>query len=357
MTPGGLRPLARIASLKIKIGLLVVITVTVATLIAATGVHLGLLPGYTVPLAVISALLLTQVLARGMTSPIRELTAAARAMAAGDYGQRVRVTTRDEVGELAQAFNTMAGELQRVEQQRRDLVANVSHELRTPISALQAVLENIVDGVSEPDPATCQVALRQTERLSRLVADLLDLSRVDAGIVELRREPVAMAPLLRAVAAEAGLGARTEVAAGAPLAGFVVDVAEGLSVDGDRARLHQLLANLADNARRHSGPAGRVTLRARGEADQVVLDVVDTGPGIPVADRDAVFERFNTTARSDDGGTGLGLAIARWVTQLHGGTIVVADSDGGCDIRVTLPRGRQTAVALPPASTQCRARH
>lgn len=351
MSPGGLRPLDRISSIKIKIGLLVLITVTVATLIAATGVYLGLLPGYTVPLAVISALLLTQVLARGMTSPIRDLTAAARAMAAGDYRQRVQVTTRDEVGELAQAFNTMSGELQRVEQQRRDLVANVSHELRTPISALQAVLENIVDGVNEPDPATWQVALGQTERLSRLVADLLDLSRVDAGIVELRREPVAMAPLLRAVAAEAGLGAKlaTATAPDSPPAGFVVDVgSEELCVDGDRARLHQLLANLADNARRHSGPAGRVTLRARGEAGQVVLDVVDTGPGIPVADRDAVFERFNTTARSDDGGTGLGLAIARWVTQLHGGTIVVADSDGGCDIRVTLPRGRQTAGAPPP---------
>lgn len=352
MSPGGLRPLGRIGSIKIKIGLLVVITVTVATLIAASGVYLGLLPGYSVPLAVICALLLTQVLARGMTSPIRELTAAARAMAAGDHGQRVAVTTRDEVGELAQAFNTMSAELQRVEQQRRDLVANVSHELRTPISALQAVLENIVDGVSEPDPATWQVALRQTERLSRLVADLLDLSRVDAGIVELRREPVAVAPLLRAVAAEAGLGARANAAAAptSPPAGFVVDVgSEELSVDGDRARLHQLLANLADNARRHSGPAGRVTLRARGEADRVVVDVVDTGPGIPVADRESVFERFTTTARSDDGGTGLGLAIARWVTQLHGGTIVVADSDGGCDIRVTLPRGRPTVPPPPTA--------
>ena len=140
----------------------------------------------------LTALLVTQVLARGMTSPIRGMTAAARAMAAGDYRQRVPETSQDEVGELARAFNRMAAQLERVEQQRRDLVANVSHELRTPISALQAVLENIMDGVTEPDPATLRVALAQTERLGRLVTDLLDLSRVDAGIVPLTREPVAV---------------------------------------------------------------------------------------------------------------------------------------------------------------------
>ena len=109
--------------------------------------------------------------------PLREMTAAARAMARGDYTRRVRATSRDEVGELAQAFNQMAADLAAADQQRRELIANVSHELRTPITALQGVLENIVDGVAEPDPATLRTALAQTERLGRLVTELLDLSR------------------------------------------------------------------------------------------------------------------------------------------------------------------------------------
>ena len=132
------------------------------------------------------ALLTSQVLAHGMTSPLREMTAAARAMARGDYTRRVRATCRDEVGELAQAFNQMADDLAAADRQRRELIANVSHELRTPITALQGVLENIVDGVAEPDPATLRTALHQTERLGRLVAELLDLSRLDAGVQPLR---------------------------------------------------------------------------------------------------------------------------------------------------------------------------
>ena len=229
--------------------MLIVVTVTLATVLAATGVSLGWLPAYTIPLAVISALLVTQVLARGLTSPIRDMTAAARAMARGEYGRRVPATSRDEVGELARAFNTMADRLAAVEQQRRDLVANVSHELRTPISALHAVLENVVDGVSPADPATLRTALAQTERLGRLVTDLLDLSRVEAGIVPLQLEPVALRPLLEATAAESAVAA--------PGVRVAVEVRpDELAVSADRARLHQLLANLVDNATRHS-PLGR----------------------------------------------------------------------------------------------------
>ena len=235
--------------------MLIVVTVTLATVLAATGVSLGWLPGYTIPLAVISALLVTQVLARGLTSPIRDMTAAARAMARGEYGRRVPATSRDEVGELARAFNTMADRLSAVEQQRRDLVANVSHELRTPISALHAVLENVVDGVSPADPATLRTALAQTERLGRLVTDLLDLSRVEAGILPLQLEPVALRPLLEATAAESAVAA--------PGVRVAVEVRpDELAVSADRARLHQLLANLVDNATRHSPLGGQVLLRA-----------------------------------------------------------------------------------------------
>jgi signal transduction histidine kinase len=294
---------------------------------AATG--LGLSPFVTVPVTVAVALVVTQLLARGMTSPLREMTAAARLMARGDYSRTVTASSRDEVGELARAFNTMAAELALVDRQRRELVANVSHELRTPVSALRAVLENLVDGVASPDPATLQAALAQTERLGDLVSDLLDLSRADAGIAPLSPTEVAIQPFLHEVVQEARL-------AGHPVRYLLEVDPVDLVVLGDRARLHQLLANLLDNAGRHSPVDGTVQVRAYRAGDCMVLEVADQGPGIAPEDRAAVFERF-TTGGADDGGTGLGLAIARWVTDLHGGRIEVADRTPGCLIRASLP--------------------
>src|SRR6185436_790219 len=128
-------------------------------------------PPITSAIAIGLALLSSQVLAHGMTRPLREMTAATRSMARGDYSRRVRATSRDEVGELAEAFNLMAADLAAADQHRRELIANVSHELRTPIAALQAVLENLVDGVAAAEPATLSTALAQTERLGRLVTE------------------------------------------------------------------------------------------------------------------------------------------------------------------------------------------
>jgi signal transduction histidine kinase len=326
-----MRPLDRFGSIKTKLGVLVAVTVAVAATLSVLGVRAGFWPRYTIPAAVLVALAVTQVLARGMTSPLREMTAAAQAMARGDYSRRVSATSRDEVGELAQAFNTMAADLEAVDQQRRDLVANVSHELRTPVSALRAVLENLVDGVSPPDEATLKAALDQTERLGRLVNDLLDLSRVDAGLTRLDVEDLEVEPFLRSVVDEARVGGRPVV--------YAVDVQPSdLVVPADRERLHQLVANLLDNAGRHSPTGGTVTLRAARDGERVLLDVVDEGPGIAPANRSAVFQRFTTGAAAPgDGGTGLGLAISRWVADLHGGSIEVADSDSGCHIRVALP--------------------
>jgi len=334
-----MRPLDRLGSIKTKLGVLVAVTVAMAATLSVVGVRLGLWPRYTIPAAVVVALVVTQLLARGMTSPLREMTAAARTMATGDYSRRVRATSRDEVGELARAFNTMAADLEAVDQQRRELVANVSHELRTPVSALRAVLENLVDGVSQPDPATLQAALEQTERLSRLVGDLLDLSRVDAGIAPMDTETIELEPFLQTVMGEARVSGRS--------VSYRIDVRPlGLTVHADRQRLHQLLANLLDNASRHSPPEATVEVRASQLDGVVLLDVLDDGPGIEPADRAAVFERFSTgvhTPGGDDGGTGLGLAIARWIADLHGGSIAVADTEHGCHIQVTLPQDRNSA--------------
>ena len=206
------------------------------------------------------ALVTSQILAHGMTRPLREMTAAARAMARGDYTRRIRATARDEVGELAHAFNQMAADLDAADQQRRELIANVSHELRTPITALNGVLENLVDGVAEPDPATLRTALAQTERLGLLVTELLDLSRIDAGAFPLDLEEFDLELLLAEVAAEA------EVMAAAVGRGvrFAVDVEPpGASVVADRGRLHQVVLNLLDNAARHGPAGGKVHVGAR----------------------------------------------------------------------------------------------
>jgi signal transduction histidine kinase len=268
------------------------------------------------------------------------MAAAARAMAAGDYGRRVTATSRDEVGELARAFNRMATELAEVDRMRRDLVANVSHELRTPITALQVVLENLVDGVEPPDPRTLATLLRQVERLGRLVEQLLELSRLESGGVPLEVAPFSVAPFLEQAAHEARLAAET---AGADVR-IVVDVdPPALQVDADVERVHQVVANLLDNALRHSPPGGQVIVRARPATGGAVdFEVTDEGPGIPAQDAERVFERFFRTDASRSaaiGGTGLGLAIARWVVDLHGGSIRAdRNTPTGCRMVVHLPR-------------------
>jgi two-component system, OmpR family, sensor histidine kinase BaeS len=174
------QPLARVGSLKVKLGLLVAVSATAAALVASLGRVGGVPLWLSLPVTVALALAVTQLLAVGMTSPLRQMTTAAGRMATGDYAARVADTSNDEVGDLARAFNTMARDLSLVDRQRRELVANVSHELRTPLAGLCALLENLVDGVAR-DPASLTAALEQAERTSRLVEDLLDLARVDAG--------------------------------------------------------------------------------------------------------------------------------------------------------------------------------
>lgn len=320
------RPLDPVRSIKLKLGILVVS----ATAAGFTYFRLRigwLAPGTTYG-AVAIMLVTSQILAHGMTRPLREMTAAVRAMRAGDYSRRVRATARDEVGELAGAFNQMAADLGAADQQRRELIANVSHELRTPITALQSVLENVVDGVAQPDAATMRTALAQTERLSRLVTELLDLSRIDAGAHKLDKASFALAPLLADVVAEASVAARG--------VRFTVDVSPpDATVHADEARLAQVVANLLDNAARHGPAGGEVRISASVGAD-LVLEVADDGPGIAPQDRERVFERFTRGERAVGGGTGLGLNIARWVVDLHGGTIAVVDGPG-CRIRATLP--------------------
>ncbi len=340
-------PLERVSSIKVKLGLLVAASALVAAVVASLGRVAGVSPWISIPVTIGIALAVTQLLAAGMTSPLRQMTLAARRMARGDYSVSVPAVGADEVGQLGRAFNTMASDLGAVDRQRRDLVANVSHELRTPLAALTVVLENLVDGVGS-DPAALQTALGQAERVSRLVEDLLDLARVDAGKAPLSTASVELASLLEACVAEV----RTN---GRPVT-YEIDVPDSLVVDADADRLSQLVVNLLDNASRHSPRGGVVTVRAGlDEPDGYHLEVLDSGPGVPVADRGRVFEPFGTlSASAEGGGTGLGLAIARWVTDLHGGSIAFLDPLPGTAAGAAGAAGARVRVDLPlrpPART------
>ncbi|NEE24178.1 HAMP domain-containing protein, partial [Streptomyces sp. SID7982] len=182
--PGpGMRPF----SIKAKLGTLVVVSVFITTGLLIVALRTRTEFQFITVFSVIATLLITQFVAHGLTAPLDEMRAVARSISHGDYTRRVSgAGRRDELGDLAQTINRMADDLEAEDRHRKELVANVSHELRTPIAALRAVLENVVDGVSAADPETMRTALKQTERLGRLVETLLDLSRLDNGVVALK---------------------------------------------------------------------------------------------------------------------------------------------------------------------------
>jgi signal transduction histidine kinase len=336
------RPLDPLPSIKIKLSALIVGAVGITVFVFWFGVRiLNLWPSVSGVAAAIVALVFVRFLARGLTTPLREMAEAAQAMAKGDYSRRVTDTSRDEIGRLARSFNRMASELAETDRVRRDLVANVSHELRTPLTALQATLENLVDGVADVDPETLSTMLAQVERLGRLVTQLLDLSRLEAGTVPLDRQDFAVAPLLAHAVRE------QEMTAPGIVIGMTVDE-PGLAADGDPERVHQVVANLLENAVRHSPAGGSVEVRARRSPSGVTIEVIDEGPGIPDQEVSRVFERFyraDSARASSDGGAGLGLAIARWIVDLHGGEIHPERQEPhGCRMVVTLPGARPTAV-------------
>jgi signal transduction histidine kinase len=326
-----MRPLDRLPSIKLKLGVVIVGAVGVAVFVIALGVKLHVWPYFTVALAGSLALAMVQVLARGMVAPLREMAQASKAMARGDYGRRVTATSNDEVGDLARAFNAMASQLAEVDRMRRDLIANVSHELRTPITALRAALENIMDGVESPEPDKLRTMLEQVERLGRLVTQLLDLSKLEAGVVPMNHDVFPLRPLLDKAVREAELHAPRGVH-------LVVDADASLQATGDAERIHQVISNLVENAVRHSPADGAVTVTAARENGRVRIEVNDEGPGIPLGEEERIFERFyraDSARTRSDGGTGLGLAIARWIVDMHGGEIKV------------VPGSSRMVVALP----------
>jgi signal transduction histidine kinase len=338
------RPLDPLPTLKLKLAAVIFAAVSVTVVVFWSLIHLGSWPAPAGVVAAACALVMVRFLARGMTSPLREMAEASRAMARGDYRRRVTATSQDEIGELARSFNAMAEQIAFDDRLRRDLVANVSHELRTPIAALRVKLENMVDGVEPADRETLAAMLAQVDRLGRLVAQLLDLSRLEAGSVPLDRRVFEVEPLLRQAVREIELrDPRVELT--------IAVEPDGLEMHADSERLHQVLVNLLENAVRYSPPGGRVEASARLDGTDVALEVADEGPGIPPSEAEHVFERFyraDAARSSSDGGAGLGLAIARWVVDLHGGRIrAVPRRPHGCRMVVVLPDAGRAPGRVP----------
>lgn len=286
---------------------------------------------------------------RGIATPLARVMEAADAVAAGDLSVRVPQVGPGEFARLAHSFNRMTAELERMDQQRRNLTADVAHELRTPLHIIQGNLEGILDGVYEPTEEHLSTTLEETRLLGRLVEDLRTLSLAEAGQLPLVREPVDVAELLADI--ETSFSGQIE-AAGLKLTvaideRLIDNATGGLTLLGDVGRLNQVMSNLMVNALRHTPPGGSISLRAEPTPDKVRIIVQDTGEGIDPAALPHIFDRFwrGTRTRPDVVGGGLGLAIARQLIQAHQGQISVESELGrGTTFTVQLPfRGTLSA--------------
>ncbi len=287
--------------------------------------------------AVVSWLVSTRVV-----RPVRGMASAARRISRGDYQARVTVTGDDELTTLGRAFNEMAASLASTEERRRRLLSDVAHELRTPLATIDAYLEGLADGIVQPGPETWTLLRTEAGRLGRLTEDVSKVSRAEERQLDLR---------LRRVPAQALLAAAAQAAAAAYEAKDVRLVVESdgtaPDVEVDADRLAEVLANLLDNALRHTPTGGKVVLASRSDADDTLISVTDAGDGIAAEELERVFERFYRadTARSRDrGGSGIGLTIARALVEAHGGRLW-AESDGP-------GQGARFLCRLPPARSR-----
>ncbi len=287
--------------------------------------------------AVIVALLLGILLARTISRPVREVTAATKIVAGGDLGFQVPVRTSDELGELAESFNQMSADLARVTEQRRQMTADIAHDLRTPLSVILGYMEALSTGKLQPTPETFDVMYAKGRHLQHLIEDLRLLALADAGELVLARRPVEARALLE----HAALAYRVQ--AGEKEIQISVQAEEDLPpIDADPDRINQVLSNLVSNALRHTPEDGQIVLTAEAAQAGVRLIVRDNGPGIPAEDLPHIFDRFyrgdKSRQQKQSGESGLGLAIARSIVEAHGGQIVVSSASGqGAAFEVLLP--------------------
>lgn len=275
-------------------------------------------------------------MAKKITVPIRRMGEVARAMARGDFSVRADESQKGEIGELGRSMNHFAVESERLEQTRRDYVANVSHELRTPIAAIRAMGETLRDGMAKSEEKQKMFynnIVRESMRLSRLVDDLLELSRLQSGVAAMQKTQFDLREVIENVAdtysylaAESGL----EFA-------LAADMDKAIPAFSSPDRVEQVLIILLDNAIKHTPVGGTVTLHAAKKGGRIEMRVSDTGEGIPQEDIPYIFERFYKVDKSHSGrGTGLGLSIAQEIIRGLGESVWVESDTGGTSFFLTV---------------------
>ena len=284
----------------------------------------------------LTALLLALAFAHSLARPLHLLTVVARRMEAGDLSQRVAIKSTGEIGALAHAFNAMAESVSRAERLRRNLISDVAHELRNPLMNLRGTLELLQDDVLAPTPETLASLSEETSLLSRLVADLQDLSLAEARQLRLARQPVSLqdvvqhaVQMVQPALAQKQLTLRVQVPADLP------------AVEADPERVAQVLRNLLTNAVTHTPGEGEITVAAERDGAMVGISVRDTGAGIAPEHLPYLFERFyraDASRARATGGTGLGLAIVKQLVEAHGGRVAVSSRPGeGARFTFSLP--------------------
>jgi len=274
-----------------------------------------------------AALIVSFFLSRRVVTPVRAMTSASQRISAGHYDERVKARGADELGQLAHSFNQMATQLQGVEGMRRQLIGDVAHELRTPLTFIKGSMEGLMDGVLPASSETYQQVYQEADRLNRLVNDLQELSRVEAGAYELDLHPVELSSLVKTV--EKRLAAQFE----ASHVQLAIDLPSSLpSIQADADRIIQVLTNLLTNALRYTPEGGEVILDASLQDEHIQVAVRDTGVGIPAEHLSHIFTRFYRVDKSRSrqaGGSGIGLTITKHLVEAHGGRIWVESKGEG----------------------------
>lgn len=282
--------------------------------------------GYAITASVLAALLVSLFLSRRIVAPVRTLTEASQHIADGHYEKRVDVNGSDEIAQLATSFNQMATQLEQVESMRRQLIGDVTHELRTPLTSIKGYMEGLVDGVLPSTPETFDQIHREADRLSRLVDDLQELSRIEAKAYSLDLRPVAVTNLVQTTVKRLSPQATTRR----------ITLRSNLPADlppllADEDRITQVLVNLVANAIQYTPEGGDVTISTARVDDEIHISVKDTGIGIPPEHIGNLFTRFyrvdKSRSRQAGGGSGIGLTIAHHLVEAHGGRIW-AESQG-----------------------------
>jgi signal transduction histidine kinase len=280
------------------------------------------------------AILLAVVIARSIARPLQTVAKAAAEVADGHYNQSVPIRGPEEVQAVAQAFNSMSDKVRLEQRSQQDFLANVSHDLKTPLTSIQGYSQAIIDGIGSPVQAA-EIIREESERLNRMVVELTDLARLQAGRLSMHTAAIDIGQLTTGVAQRLAIVAREK---GVELDVHVQSMPE---IAGDGDRLVQVVTNLISNAIKYTPTGGKVTVRTQVRRGGVELIVEDTGQGIAEAELPRIFERFYQVdkARGPQRGTGLGLAIVQEIIQAHGGTITVASAGEG--------RGSTFTIWLP----------